>query len=226
VKALDVAMARDAAVINLSLAGPPDELLARYVGLATGQNRVVVAAAGNGGPNAKPGFPAALRGVLAVTAVDAEDGRYELANVGTYIDVAAPGVDIIAPAPDGGYPPLSGTSMAAAHVSGIAALLRELMPMMSAAEVVAVLKTNTSDLGDAGRDSHFGAGLIDACAAAEQVSAAAVVCPAALQRAPDQARSMLPAMLGDLPREAQPGELDDDTGLDTGASDELVIELD
>lgn len=214
VKALDVAMARDAGVINMSLAGPPDDLLARYVDLAAQQNRIVVAAAGNGGPNAKPGFPAALPRVLAVTAVDAEDGLYALANVGEYIDVAAPGVDIVTPSPDGGYPPLSGTSMAAAHTSGIAALMRELMPMMSAAEIVAVLRTRAADLGDAGRDARFGAGRIDACAAAEQVSAAAVVCTGL----PDTAA----APLAEPPVE----NADLDTGLDTGVSDELVIELD
>ncbi|MCZ6709989.1 MAG: S8 family serine peptidase, partial [Gammaproteobacteria bacterium] len=159
VKALDVAMVKDAGVINMSLTGPPDDLLARYVGLAIDQNRVVVAAAGNGGPNAKPGFPAALPGVLAVTAVDAADGLYAKANLGDYIDVAAPGVDIVAPAPNGDYPPLSGTSMAAAHVSGVATLLRELVPMMGGVEIVALLTTNVSDLGAAGRDKYFGAGL-------------------------------------------------------------------
>jgi len=171
-----------------------------------------VAAAGNGGPNAKPGFPAALPGVLAVTAVDAEDGLYAMANIGDYIDLAAPGVDIVTPAPDGGYPPLSGTSMAAAHVSGIAALMRELMPMMSGVEIVALLKTNVTDLGDAGRDKYFGAGLIDACAAAELASAAAVVCVGT----PDAPTAQ--GMPG--------GNMDVDSRLDTGVSDELVIELD
>jgi len=208
VQALDLAMARDAGIINMSLAGPPDDLLARYVGLATQQNRVVVAAAGNGGPNAKPGFPAALPGVLAVTAVDAGDALYPMANVGAYIDVAAPGVDIVSPAPDGSYPPLSGTSLAAAHASGVVALLRELMPMMSSMEVIAAVSGNVADLGAAGADDRYGAGLIDACAAAETISAAAIVCPAAAPQLPDG-----PA--------AAPGE----TGLETGTDDELVIEL-
>lgn len=213
VKALDVAMVKDAGVINMSLAGPPDELLERYVGLATSQNRLVVAAAGNGGPNAKPGFPAALSevlsGVVAVTAVDANDGLYADANLGDYIDVSAPGVEIIAPAPDGAYPPLSGTSMAAAHLSGIAALMRELMPMASGAEIATVLKTNVIDLGVAGSDAQFGAGLIDACAAAELLSAAAVVCPQ-----------------GNLPVSASLSDPLPEPELDTGVSDELVIELD
>jgi subtilisin family serine protease len=210
VKALDVAMAKDAGVINMSLAGPPDDLLSRYVALATQQNRLVVAAAGNGGPNAKPSFPAALPGVLAVTAVAADDRLYEMANVGDYIDVAAPGVDIVTPSPGGGYPPLSGTSMAAAHASGIGALIRELMPMMSATEIAQALQANVADLGEAGRDTRFGAGLVDACATAELVSAAAVVCVGAA---------------GPRSGESAPGSNTDlDTRLDSGVSDEMDIE--
>ncbi|MCZ6619389.1 MAG: S8 family serine peptidase, partial [Gammaproteobacteria bacterium] len=120
VQALDLAMTKDASVINMSLAGPPDELVERYVRLAIGQNRLVVAAAGNGGPEAKQSYPAAISTVLAVTAVDSANRRYRDANLGEFIDVSAPGVDIVSPTPNNQYPPLSGTSMAAAHVSGVA----------------------------------------------------------------------------------------------------------
>ncbi|MCZ6711350.1 MAG: hypothetical protein O7B25_13400, partial [Gammaproteobacteria bacterium] len=99
-----------------------------------------------------------------------------------------------------------------AHVSGVATLLRELVPMMGGVEIVALLTTNVSDLGAAGRDKYFGAGLIDACAAAELASADAVVCA----RAPDIQPA--PAIADE--------NTDVDTGLDTGVSDELVIELD
>ena len=176
VRALDIAMTNDAGVINMSLAGPPDELVERYVRLAVQQDRLVVAAAGNGGAEAKPSFPAAMSTVLAVTAIDSANRRFRDANLGDYIDVAAPGVDIVSPTPNNQYPPLSGTSMAAAHVSGIAALLRELVPVMSGAELRAILKTKVIDLGVAGRDAEFGAGLIDACAAVKLMTADAVVC--------------------------------------------------
>ncbi|MFB3104694.1 MAG: S8 family serine peptidase, partial [Pseudomonadales bacterium] len=176
VHALDIAMTKDAGVINMSLAGPPDDLVERYVRLAVQQDRLVVAAAGNGGAEAKPSFPAAISTVLAVTAIDSANRRFRDANLGDYIDVAAPGVDIVSPTPDNQYPSLSGTSMAAAHVSGIAALLRELVPVMSGAELRAILKTKVIDLGVAGRDAEFGAGLIDACAAVKLMTADAVVC--------------------------------------------------
>ncbi len=176
VKALDVAMSEDAAIINMSLAGPPDDLVSRYVNLALDQGRLVVAGAGNGGIHGKPGYPAAIPGVLAVTAVDAIDRLYPQANRGAYIDIAAPGVDIVATVPNGQYPPLSGTSMAAAHVSGIAALIRELGPLMTSREIAMVIKTSSRDLGEAGSDPSFGAGLVDACKAAATATADAVAC--------------------------------------------------
>lgn len=176
VKALDTAMQRDAAIINLSLAGPPDDLLARFIALAVGQDRLLVAGAGNGGTHAKPAFPAALPGVLAVTAVDAAGRIFIDANTGGYIDVAAPGVDIVSTAPGGQYPALSGTSMAAAHISGVLALLKELAPSMGSAELVAMVKSQARDLGDPGVDARFGAGLVDACATAALATADAIVC--------------------------------------------------
>ena len=63
-----------------------------------------------------------------MTATDTDDKLFEQANRGTHIAVAAPGVDILAAAPDGGYQMQSGTSFAAAQVSGIAALLLERNP--------------------------------------------------------------------------------------------------
>jgi hypothetical protein len=176
VKALDVAITEDASIINMSLAGPPDDLVARFVAEAVSRDRLIIAGAGNGGAHGKPGHPAALPGVLAVTAVDIASRPYAQANRGTYIDVAAPGVDIVSTAPEGRYPPLSGTSMAAAHVTGIAALIRELQPTIGARELGIVLKGNAQDLGDPGLDERFGMGMVDACGSAAAATANAVSC--------------------------------------------------
>ena len=176
VPALDEAIARKARIVNLSLGGPPDPLVARYVALAQARGAVVVAAAGNGGPLAKPAFPAALPGVIAVTAVDAATHAYPAANEGDYVTLAAPGVDVVSPVPDGTFPVLSGTSMAAAHASAVVALLLALAPSATPDEIRAVLVDDARDLGPPGPDPQFGAGLLDACAAAAKLAPTAQ-CP-------------------------------------------------
>ncbi|NKB98995.1 MAG: S8 family serine peptidase [Pseudomonadales bacterium] len=177
VKALDAAINNDAQIINMSIAGPPDLMVQRYVSLATRQNRLVVAGAGNGGVNAKPAFPAALPDVLAVTAIDVQGKLYRDANQGNYVDLAAPGVDIVTTAPDGkSYPWTSGTSWAAAHVSGVAALMRDLIPFAGGQEVASILTSQADDLGEVGTDTKFGSGAVNACKAVEAGTASAVQC--------------------------------------------------
>src|SRR4029079_15597682 len=68
-KALDLAIRRDARIINMSLAGPDDPIVRKVVDAALAGQRLVIAAAGNGGPEAAPSFPAAHPGVLAVTGI-------------------------------------------------------------------------------------------------------------------------------------------------------------
>jgi subtilisin family serine protease len=100
--------------------------------------------------------------VIAVTAVDEADRRYEHANRGSYIAVAAPGVDILAPIEHGGYAYVSGTSFAAAYVSGVAALLLERDPNLDPQSVADLLATAAEHLGPNDRDDDFGAGRVDA----------------------------------------------------------------
>lgn len=139
-KGLDYAVARGARVINMSFVGPRDPLLEGVVRQALGTRVVIVAAAGNAGPAAPPAYPAAYDGVIAVTAVDQSDRLYEQASGGAHIKLAAPGVDIVAPAPAGRFDVSSGTSLAAAHVSGVAALLLERRPDSDARIVAAWLQ--------------------------------------------------------------------------------------
>ena len=79
-------------------------------------------------------------------------------------------------APDGSFPSSSGTSWAAAHVSGVAALLRPLMPLAKPSDLVFLLTTSTRDLGTPGKDALFGHGLVDACRAAATATGDAVTC--------------------------------------------------
>jgi hypothetical protein len=175
-EALDHAASAKTPVINMSLGGPPDPLVTRVVQAVVATGQLIVAAAGNGGPAAKPAFPAALPDVLAVTAIDARNRSYAGATLGEFIDIAAPGVDIVSPAPDGTYPALSGTSMATAHASGVAALLLDLAPLAAAPEIRATILSAVTDLGATGTDTQYGEGLIDACSAANHVTSGAVIC--------------------------------------------------
>src|SRR4029450_5378859 len=81
---------------------------------------------------AAPAYPAAYPGVIAVTAIDVADRPYTLANRGNYISVAAPGGDVLAPSGNHAHQIVSGTSYAAAHVSGIVALMVERYPTLDA----------------------------------------------------------------------------------------------
>ena len=165
-KAIDWAARERAKVVNMSFAGPPDPTLRDIVATAVGKGLSLVAAAGNAGPQSPPLYPAADEGVIAVTATDADDRRYERANVGRYIAVAAPGVDVLLPAPQGSYALETGTSVSAALVSGVAALLVVLRPDASPAEVRKWLVATAAPLGR-GRESEFGAGLAAARRAAD-----------------------------------------------------------
>lgn len=163
--ALDRAHAAGARVVNMSFAGPEDPLLARSVAGLLRRGAIAVAAAGNEGPDAPPLYPAAYPGVIAVTAVDKENLIYGRASRGAHIAVAAPGVDILTPVPKNGYQVASGTSLAAAHISGLAALVLSRSPSLNAADVLEILLSSTTAVGESGRNPVFGAGLPDALTA-------------------------------------------------------------
>jgi subtilisin family serine protease len=146
----------------MSFAGPADPTLHRMLAAAYDKGIVLVAPAGNAGPDAAPLYPGADPNVIAVTATDSKDGLFKMANRGQYIAVAAPGVEILALAPGGTYRITTGTSVAAAHVSGIAALLLERNPALTPADVRKILMNSAKPLGSAGQQSDFGAGLVNA----------------------------------------------------------------
>ena len=148
-------------VINLSLGTDTDypELHAA-VDSAWNAGIVLVAAAGNenGGPVV---YPAAYEEVIAVSATDREDNLASFSSTGPEVELAAPGVDIYSTYKDGEYEALSGTSMAAPHVAGTAALIIAL-GVTDNSDVRNRLDTTAEDLGAGGWDSEFGYGLVDA----------------------------------------------------------------
>ncbi len=163
-KGLDWAVLNGARVINMSFAGPNDPILGQAIAAAIKRGAVIVAAAGNGGPDALAAYPGAYSNVIAVTAIDSSDTLYKNANHGTYIAVAAPGVDIIGAAPKGTYEISSGTSMAAAHVSGLAALMIEKNPKATPQDILTQLSKSARRLPGL-KVEEIGAGIADAAEA-------------------------------------------------------------
>jgi Subtilase family len=161
-KGLDWAAANHARIINMSFAGPSDPAIHRSLEAAYKKGIVLIAAAGNAGPKSPPLYPAADPNVIAVTATDAQDKLFPLANRGGHIAIAAPGAHILVAIPHGGYEVSSGTSYAAAEITGIVALMLERKPNLTPDQVRTILLATARDLGPKGRDTKFGAGLADA----------------------------------------------------------------
>ena len=167
VRAIEALKTRGVKVIALSLAGPANPLLQAAIDAAVADGTLIVAAAGNEGPAASPVYPAAYSGVIAVTAVDRNLAIYRRANRGSYIDIAAPGVEVPVATSGGDVTLRSGTSYAVPFVTAAAAALSV---GRSAASVRALLDDAALDLGPRGRDPTFGQGLL-------QMSAVCVVNP-------------------------------------------------
>lgn len=162
--ALDWAADQNVSIINMSFVGPGNELLGTACRNARALGMVLVAAAGNNGPKAPYGYPAAFDGVLAVTATDARDQLMPQANRGPYVFISAPGVEMVAPS-GAGTDVVTGTSFAAAIVSGAIANMLHVAPERSADSIEKALASTARDLGGHGRDSDFGYGLLNAKAA-------------------------------------------------------------
>lgn len=198
---------RRADVINLSLGGSGSSQAEQDVfNQARARGVIVVAAAGNENTST-PSFPASYDGVVSVSAVDINKNRAFYSNFGSFIDVAAPGGDATKDLNGDGQPDgvlsthaddssgsivpnagiLMGTSMAAPHVAGVAALMKGVNPGLTPANFDAFLVTGalTQDIGTMGQDDFYGYGLIDANKAVAAASgttppAALVVTPGGL----------------------------------------------
>ena len=167
VAALDWLATHKVHIVNLSLGGPRNLLLEAAIGRLLELGMAVVAAGGNGGPDAPPVYPAAQRGVVAVTAVDADLKPYRLATRGAYLAFAAPGVDVWSAVPDreGAY--FSGTSYAAPFVTAVLASERQKAPGVAWTKLIEQLGARARDLGPPGRDPVYGWGLVQAGACIE-----------------------------------------------------------
>ena len=170
-RSLNYAAEHGAQIVNMSFAGPKDAVIERAIAATAARGLVLIAAAGNAGAKSPPLYPAANPNVIAVSATDQQDKLFTASNRGNYIALAAPGVDIFLPAPDGKYQITSGTSFSAAYVSGVAALLLERNYALKPEALRMTLAKTARDLGSPGRDDLFGDGEADAFAAVAAVPA-------------------------------------------------------
>ena len=161
VKAIAYCIEKKVDILNLSFTGGKDSFVETIVNEAIRQGITVVAAGGNRGRTNSTVYPAVINGVVGVTAVDRKQRRYKKADKGRFIDIAAPGVDILTLAPQGKYQRSTGTSVAAAHLSGVMALLKEYRRDYQSSQ----LNQTAIDLGRRGKDIEFGNGLVNASAA-------------------------------------------------------------
>ena len=160
VSALDWLVGEKVEVINLSIGGSRNLLVEAAVQRVLERGIVIVAAAGNGGADAAPVYPAAQPGVIAVTALDANLKPYDRANRGDYISYAAPGVDVWVAAPGGGGVYATGTSYATPFVTAVIAEAKWSEPGIDRAALDTLLQSKAKDLGAPGRDKVYGWGLI------------------------------------------------------------------
>jgi len=155
-----------ARIINLSLgAAVSSQTLEDAVSYAQAHDVLIVAAAGNMGVD-RDFFPAALNGVVAVSATDARDRHWSLSNYGSYIDVAAPGYAIFSTYHDlnnyyDGYSYMSGTSMAAPFVAGLAGLLLSQETNRKPADILKLITSTADKMSGSVDDLYFGHGRIN-----------------------------------------------------------------
>ncbi|MBS3789012.1 S8 family serine peptidase [Candidatus Bipolaricaulota bacterium] len=161
VKAIDYAVDNGADVINLSIYStqiPPD-FVHQAIRRAVNEEVLVVGIPGNGGEEVR--YFGQWEEVLTVGAVDKDGTPWNYSNHGSSVDLVGPGVDVLSLTSKGEMERRSGTSFAAAHVTGAAALVLSVEPELFVDRMREVLRDSARDLFEPGYDSKTGYGLVD-----------------------------------------------------------------
>lgn len=152
-----------AKVINLSLSGYADfNAIKDAVAYAQSKDALVLAAVGNrqdkgGGPS----FPASNEDVLGVGSVNIEGARSSSSQIGEYVDIVAPGENVLAATRVGGHNYWTGTSFATPFVAGTAALVRSAWPNLTAPQVMERILATAAPSRGGERSLDYGAGIVD-----------------------------------------------------------------
>jgi subtilisin family serine protease len=167
VSAIYYAVDRGAHIINMSFGGPESFSGARAaIDYATERGVLLVASANNWASD-EYSYPAVYQDVLAVAATDENDQRARLSSYGSWVDIAAPGQDVLSTFPVGDYLKVSGTSQAAPIVCGVAALIKSQHPDWTAEQIRTQLLGTADDLNPTNPDyfGQLGAGRVNAARA-------------------------------------------------------------
>ncbi len=159
-KALAWLVGERVAVVNISLVGPANPLLARVVAAAQARGTIIVAAVGNDGPAAPPGFPASYPGVIAVSGVDGRDRALIEAGRASHLDYVAPGADMLARDASSRAIRVRGTSFAAPLVAATLARFHPTPDPASIRRAIASVDRTARDLGRSGTDPLYGRGVV------------------------------------------------------------------
>ncbi|MET7861751.1 type VII secretion-associated serine protease mycosin [Micromonospora taraxaci] len=162
-RAIRWAVDHDADVINLSVVLYADDPEVRSaVRYAVDRDVVLVAAAGNLHDSGDPQpFPAGYDGVIGVGAIGADGVRATFSQTGPYVDLVAPGSEVVTAAPGAGHHQVEGTSYAAPFVAATAALLRGYRPELSAAQVAERIIATADPAPGVGQGGGYGAGVLN-----------------------------------------------------------------
>lgn len=160
-RALDMVASREARVVNLSLTGPDNPVIAVAIVALQTRGKLVVAAAGNEGPRARPVYPAAYPDVIAVAALDRDGKPWRHSARGPHIGFAAEGVGLSLAGRNGKAEVFSGTSFSAPIVTAMLAAKIKIDPGAGPERFRDRLVRLAADRGDPGRDPVYGHGALD-----------------------------------------------------------------
>ncbi|SDJ70620.1 S8 family peptidase [Sediminibacillus albus] len=163
VEAIDWAIQQDMDIINLSLGTSHDsQTLKEIIKKAYSSGILIVGASGNNGSESSSvSYPAKYPEVIAVSAINKDLLIESFASTGTEVELSAPGTEITSTHLNNLYAKFTGTSQASPHVTGMLALLKQKHPNLSNRRLREIIADNSLDLGELGRDSFYGHGMIN-----------------------------------------------------------------
>jgi subtilisin family serine protease len=160
-RALDLVASREARVVNLSLTGPDNPVVFAAISALLERGKLIVAAAGNEGPRARPVYPAAYPGVIAVAALDRDGKPWRHSARGKHIAFAAEGVGLSLAGRNGEAEAFNGTSFSAPIVAAMLAAKIKIEPGAGPERFRDRLISLAADRGEPGRDPVYGHGALD-----------------------------------------------------------------